>query len=97
MKPETRSEQSENAQINRLFAVFVGAAVSVFGLLLLTMMELEDFSHSAFSYWTPRAAAVVFVTTALGFSIRRRSVATRIGFGLIFGLMLALAYLWTTD
>ena len=80
-----------------LFAVFAGSTVAVFGLLLLTMIELEDFSGSAFRYWTPRSLGVVSITTILGLAVVRRSWKTRAAFGVLIGLMVSAVYIWATS
>ncbi len=80
----------------RLLVVFFGSATSVFALLILTMLELEDFSASAFLYWGPRALSVVLVTTALGILVVNRSQKLRTLFGFFGGLFVAFVYLWIT-
>ena len=83
-------------RVRQLKWVFVGSMLSVFGLLLLTMAELEDFSYSAFSYWVPRAMFVVVLATVSGWLVREKGVAVRLGFGFLAGLALAFLYLWIT-
>ncbi len=96
MKQEDRVDSEGGLRLGRLAWVFLGSMVSVFGLLLLTMAELEDFSQSAFRYWTPRASIVVVVTTTLGWLVKEKGIAVRFGFGFLGGLALALFYLWAT-
>ena len=96
MKLENKSDDEGGLRFSRLIWVFLGSMISVFGLLLLTMAELEDFSQSAFRYWTPRASIVVVVATALGWLVMDRGIAVRFGFGFLGGLGLALLYLWVT-
>ena len=94
MKREDRGDSDGGLRLGRLAWVLLGSVVSVFGLLLLTMAELRDFSQSAFRYWTPRASAVVLVTTVLGLFVKEKGIALRFGFGFLGGLGLALLYIW---
>ena len=96
MKLEDRVDDKGSLWLSRLAWVFLGSMISVFGLLLLTMAELEDFSQSAFRYWTPRASVVVVVATAVGWLVRDKGIPVRFGFGFLGGLALALLYLWVT-
>jgi hypothetical protein len=96
MKLEDKIEDNQRPPITRLIGVFLGSMVSIFGLLLLTMLELEDFSRSAFEYWTPRALAVVVATTVLGLPVRNKGTAVRFVYGFFVSLALALIYVWVT-
>ena len=96
MKQEDKVGGADGLRVGQLAWVLFGSALSVFGLLLLTMAELEDFSQSAFSYWVPRASLVVVVSTALGWLVRKKGLAVRFGFGFIAGLVLAFLYITVT-
>lgn len=96
MKQENRIDGDGELRLGRLAWVILGSVISVFGLLLLTMAELQDFSQSAFRYWTPRATVVVLVTTVLGLLVKDKGVALRFSFGFLSGLALALLYVWLT-
>ena len=93
----TKKESARRPAAIRLLSVFVGSALSVFGLLILTMAELEDFSASAFKYWGPRAVGVVLATTLLGIFVSKWSVKGRFAFGVIAGLLIASIYLLVTN
>ncbi len=96
MKPDDSLEKNRKSSIGKLIGVFLGSVASIFGLMLLTMLELEDFSQSAFQYWTPRALAVVVTTTVLGIPVRNKGIAVRLAYGFFVGLALALLYIWVT-
>ena len=96
---EELMNQKENTKwpaATRLFSVFMGSTLSVFGLLILTMAELEDFSASAFQYWGPPALGVVFATTFLGIFVSKWSVKARFAFGVVVGLLVTSIYIWVT-
>ena len=96
-KPSRRRKDSRSSIVSGLLTIFVGSAVAVFGLLLLTMLELQDFSGSAFRYWTPRALGVILITTILGLTVVHRNWKTRVAFGVLIGLTVSAVYLWATN
>ena len=82
----------------QFIAVFVGGAITVFGLLYQQMWTHSGgFDFYAFEYWGPRAFGIVVVTTALGFFVVNRAWKTRVAFGAVAGLTLSFLYIWVTN
>ncbi len=92
-----QDKNTRRPNATRLLVVFMGSIVSVFGLLILTMAELEDFTASAFRYWGPRALSVVLATTFLGIFVIKWRAKGRFAFGAVAGLLVASIYIWVTN